>query len=65
MPPAILHLLHLEVGSPVGLTIDGGRLLVEPYPRVLDLNSRNARKLESVSAAIMEEVLAKLIPAFE
>jgi len=34
-------------------------------PRVLDLNSRNARKLESVPASIINEVLAKLIPIFE
>ena len=34
-------------------------------PRALDLGSRNARKLESVPAAIMDEVLAKLIPIFE
>ena len=34
-------------------------------PRVLDLGSRNARKLESVPAAIMDEVLAKLTPIFE
>ena len=34
-------------------------------PRALDLGSRNARKLESVPAAIMDEVLAKLTPIFE
>jgi mRNA interferase ChpB len=34
-------------------------------PRVLDLASRHARKLESVPAAIMDEVLAKLAPLFE
>lgn len=34
-------------------------------PRVLDLVSFNARKLESVPAAIMDEVLAKLTPIFE
>lgn len=34
-------------------------------PRVLDLASRNARKLESVPLAIMEEVLARLSPIFE
>jgi mRNA interferase ChpB len=33
--------------------------------RVLDLSSRNARKLESVPTTIMDEVLAKLIPIFE
>ena len=34
-------------------------------PRALDLSSRNGRKLESVPEAIMEEVLAKLLPIFE
>ena len=34
-------------------------------PRALDLGSRNARKSESVPAAIMDEVLAKLTPIFE
>ena len=34
-------------------------------PRALDLFSRHARKLESVPAAIMDEVLAKLAPFFE
>lgn len=33
--------------------------------RALDLASRNARKLESVPPAIMDEVLAKLAPIFE
>ena len=34
-------------------------------PRALDLNARNARKLESVPASIIAEVLAKLAPIFE
>jgi mRNA interferase ChpB len=34
-------------------------------PRALDLNARNARKLESVPALIIAEVLAKLAPIFE
>jgi mRNA interferase ChpB len=34
-------------------------------PRALDLASRNGRKLESVPAAIIDEVLAKLVPMFE
>ena len=33
-------------------------------PRALDLAARNARKVESVPSALMEEVLAKLIPLF-
>ena len=34
-------------------------------PRALDLGARNGKKLESVPAAIMEEVLAKLATIFE
>jgi len=34
-------------------------------PRAIDLGSRNARKLESVPPAIMDEVLARLAPIFE
>jgi mRNA interferase ChpB len=34
-------------------------------PRALDLASRRARKLESVPASIMEEILARLAPLFE
>ena len=34
-------------------------------PRVLDLGARNARKVETLPASIMEEVLAKLAPIFE
>ena len=34
-------------------------------PRALDLGARQARKLESVPAAIMDEVLARLAPLFE
>jgi mRNA interferase ChpB len=34
-------------------------------PCVLDLGARNARKVDTLPAAIMEEVLAKLAPIFE
>jgi mRNA interferase ChpB len=34
-------------------------------PRALDLRARRGRKLESVPAAIIEEVLARLTPIFE
>lgn len=34
-------------------------------PRALDLGARHGRKLESVPAAIMDEVLARLAPLFE
>ena len=30
VPPAILNLLHLEVGDPVGLEVDGERLVIRP-----------------------------------
>lgn len=33
VPPAILDLLSLHAGSTVGLTVDNGRLVVEPSPR--------------------------------
>ncbi len=33
VPPAILDLLHLQVGSAVGLAVDDGRLVVEPTRR--------------------------------
>lgn len=34
-------------------------------PRVLDLSARNARKVDTLPASIMEEVLAKLAPIFD
>lgn len=34
-------------------------------PRALDLAARGGRKLESISEAIMDEVLARLSPIFE
>lgn len=34
-------------------------------PRVLDLRARNGRRVESLPAVIMEEVLARLAPIFE
>lgn len=34
-------------------------------PRALDLVARHARKLERIPAAIMEEVLAKVVTLFE
>ncbi|HEX5325491.1 MAG TPA: antitoxin [Acetobacteraceae bacterium] len=33
VPPALLDVLHLGAGAQVGLTIDNGRLVVEPHPR--------------------------------
>lgn len=34
-------------------------------PRTLDLGARNGRKLESLPATIMDDVLAKVSPLFE
>ena len=33
VPPAILDLLHLHAGATVGLTVEGGRLVIEPASR--------------------------------
>jgi antitoxin ChpS len=33
IPPAILELLHLQPGSTVGVSVDGGRLMIDPHPR--------------------------------
>ena len=33
VPPALLDLLQLRVGATVGMSVDGGRLVVEPNPR--------------------------------
>ena len=33
VPRAILDLLHLRPGATVGVTVDGGRLVVEPQQR--------------------------------
>lgn len=33
VPPALLDLLHIGAGAKVGLTVDNGRLLVDPQPR--------------------------------
>ena len=34
-------------------------------PRTLDLNARHAKRLESLPAPILEEVMARLFPIFE
>ena len=33
VPPALLDMLHLSAGAQVGLTVDNGRLVVEPQTR--------------------------------
>lgn len=33
IPPAILELLHLQAGARVGVSVDHGRLIIEPEPR--------------------------------
>ncbi len=30
VPPSILDILHLNAGATVGLTVNGGRLVIEP-----------------------------------
>lgn len=33
VPPAILDLLHLNAGAKVGMSVEDGRLVIEPQPR--------------------------------
>lgn len=33
VPPALLDLLEISAGAQVGLTVDNGRLVVQPRPR--------------------------------
>lgn len=33
VPPAILDLLHLRAGATVAVSVDEGRLVIEPQPR--------------------------------
>jgi len=33
VPPALLDVLHLAAGAKVGLTVDNGRLVIEPKAR--------------------------------
>ncbi len=33
VPPAILEILHLQAGATVGISVDSGRLIIEPNPR--------------------------------
>ena len=33
VPPAILEMLHLQAGSTVSVSVDGGRLVIEPQAR--------------------------------
>jgi antitoxin ChpS len=33
VPPAILEILHLQAGATVGISVDSGRLMIEPHPR--------------------------------
>lgn len=34
VPPPLLEMLHLKAGARVGITVDGGRLIIEPSPRL-------------------------------
>lgn len=33
IPPAFLDQLHLQAGAPVGVTVSGGQLVIDPKPR--------------------------------
>jgi len=33
VPPAILDMLHVSAGSEVGMSVEGGQLVVSPSPR--------------------------------
>jgi antitoxin ChpS len=33
VPPALLHILHLQPGAKVGIAVESGRLVVQPQPR--------------------------------
>jgi antitoxin ChpS len=33
LPPAVLDMLQLQAGATVGISVDGGRLVIEPKPR--------------------------------
>ncbi len=33
VPPSILELLNLQPGATLGITVDAGRLIVEPLPK--------------------------------
>lgn len=33
LPPALLDLLQLHVGATVGVSVEGGRLVIDPKPR--------------------------------
>ncbi len=33
VPPAILEMLHLQAGATVGVSVNGGRLVIEPRTR--------------------------------
>lgn len=33
VPPALLDVLHLQVGATVGMDVKNGRLVIEPKPR--------------------------------
>jgi antitoxin ChpS len=33
VPPSLLELLQMKAGSPVGVAVDAGRLIIEPAPK--------------------------------
>ncbi|PIV35434.1 MAG: pemk protein [Lysobacterales bacterium CG02_land_8_20_14_3_00_62_12] len=55
-----------RIGFAVPLTgIETSGVIRCDQPRVIDLGARHGRKVDTVPAAIMQEVLAKLAPIFE
>jgi mRNA interferase ChpB len=55
---------HLGFAVPLAETKTTGVVRCD-QPRVLDLNARNGRKVESLPATILDEVLAKVVTIFE
>ena len=47
VPPAILDLLHLEVGAVVGLEVDGERLVIDVRAEVQSIRERQELHLQA------------------
>ena len=55
VPPAILDLLNLQAGATVGLSVDGGEMILKPQPKQhLSLEALLAEQ-ESASELIHED----------
>ncbi len=55
---------HIGFAVPLAGTKTTGVIRCD-QPRVLDLNARNGRKVESLPVAVMDEVLARVATIFE